>query len=252
VHKDGEVMSKSKGNTVAPDDMCRQYGADTLRLYILSVAPPEDSLEWNDKNVAGVHRFLHRVWGLLDRHAPAIAAEARTPVPAELTPAARGLRRKVHQTIRRITDDVEERLKLNTAVSALIELEHAIAEAEEKVGKGPDRPVFREALETLVLLLSPFAPHVAEEMWERLGRRFSIVDRPWPVADPAIAREEELELAVQVNGKVRGHITVPAEAPEEEVRRRALSDPKVAEQLRGQEIAKVVVVPGRLVRVVAM
>ena len=250
VHKDGEVMSKSKGNTVSPDDMCRQYGADTLRLYILSVAPPEDSLEWNDKNVAGVHRFLHRVWALLDRHAAAIAGETRPRVPAELSPTARALRRKVHQTIRRITDDVEDRLKLNTAVSALIELEHAIADAEGEVGQGPERPVLREALETLVLLLSPFAPHIAEEMWERLGRRFSIVDRPWPVADAAIAREEELELAVQVNGKVRGHITVPAEASEEEVRRLALAEPRVAEHVAGRQIAKMVVVPGRLISVV--
>ena len=250
VHKDGEVMSKSKGNTVAPDDMCRQYGADTLRLYILSVAPPEDSLEWNDKNVAGVHRFLHRVWTLLDRHAGTIAGEARAPVPGELSAPARALRRKVHQTIRRITDDVEERLKLNTAVSALIELEHAIADAEPEVGKGAEQPVFREALEILVLLLSPFAPHIAEEMWERLGRRFSIVDRPWPAADAAAAREDELQLAVQVNGKVRGHITVPAEAGEEEVRARALAEPRVAEHVAGKQIAKVVVVPGRLVSVV--
>jgi leucyl-tRNA synthetase len=250
VHKDGEVMSKSKGNTVAPDDMVKAYGADTLRLYTLSVAPPEDALEWNDKNVSGVHRFLHRVWGLLDRHAAAIAGETRSPVPAELSAAARSLRRKVHQTIRRITDDVEERLKLNTAVSALIELEHAIADAEKTLSETPERPVFREALETLVLLLSPFAPHIAEEMWERLGRRFSIVDRPWPVADPSIAREDEVELAVQVNGKVRGRITVSAEASEDEVKRKALDDPKVQEHTRGKEMVKVVVVPGRLVSVV--
>jgi leucyl-tRNA synthetase len=248
VHKDGEVMSKSKGNTVAPDDMIKLYGADTLRLYILSVAPPEDALEWNDKNVAGVHRFLHRVWGLLDRHAASIAAEARPPVPAELSPAARTLRRKVHQTIRKITDDIEERLKLNTAVSALIELEHAIADAEKELGRGPEQPVFREALETLVLLLSPFAPHVAEEMWDKLGRRFSIVDRPWPASDEGVAREEELELAVQVNGKVRGRVTVPAEAGEEEVRTRALA--AVADHVQGRQVAKVVVVPGRLVSVV--
>ena len=250
VHKDGEVMSKSKGNTVAPDDMVKAYGADTLRLYTLSVAPPEDALEWNDKNVSGVHRFLHRVWGLLDRHAATIRSETRTPVPAELSPAARALRRKVHQTIRRITDDVEERLKLNTAVSALIELEHAIADAEKELAESPERPVFREALETLVLLLSPFAPHIGEEMWERLGRRFSIVDRPWPVADAAIAREDEVELAVQVNGKVRGRITVPAESSEDEMKKRALADPKVEEHTRGKEIVKVVVVPGRLVSVV--
>jgi leucyl-tRNA synthetase len=250
VHKDGEVMSKSKGNTVAPDDMVKAYGADTLRLYILSVAPPEDALEWNDQNVAGVHRFLHRVWGLLDRHAATIAGEARSPVPAALSPVARSLRRKVHQTIRRITDDVEERLKLNTAVSALIELEHAIANAEGALAETPERPVFREALETLVLLLSPFAPHIGEEMWERLGRRFSIVDRPWPVADASIAREDELELAVQVNGKVRGRITVPAEASEDEMKRKALADPKVEEHTREKQIVKVVVVPGRLVSVV--
>jgi leucyl-tRNA synthetase len=190
------------------------------------------------------------VWGLLDRHAAAIAGETRSPVPAELSAAARSLRRKVHQTIRRITDDVEERLKLNTAVSALIELEHAIADAEKTLSETPERPVFREALETLVLLLSPFAPHIAEEMWERLGRRFSIVDRPWPVADPGIAREDELELAVQVNGKVRGRITVSAEASEDEVKRKALDDPKVQEHTRGKEMVKVVVVPGRLVSVV--
>jgi leucyl-tRNA synthetase len=156
----------------------------------------------------------------------------------------------VHQTIRRVTDDVEERLKLNTAVSALIELEHAIADAEKELAESPERPVFREALETLVLLLSPFAPHIGEEMWERLGRRFSIVDRPWPVADAAIAREDQIELAVQVNGKVRGRITVPADAPEDEMKRKALADPKVEEHTRGKEIVKVVVVPGRLVSVV--
>ena len=250
VHKDGEVMSKSKGNTVAPDDMVKAYGADTLRLYILSVAPPEDALEWNDQNVAGVHRFLHRVWGLLDRHAATIAGETRSPVPAELSPAARALRRKVHQTIRRLTDDIEERLKLNTGVSALIELEHAISDGERALAETSERPVFREALETLVLLLSPFAPHIGEEMWERLGRRFSIVDRPWPVADANIAREDELELAVQVNGKVRGRITVGAEASEDEMKKKALGDPKVEEHIRGKEIVKVVVVPGRLVSVV--
>jgi leucyl-tRNA synthetase len=250
VHKDGEVMSKSKGNTVAPDDIIKLYGADTLRLYILSVAPPEDALEWNDKNIAGVHRFLHRVWSLLDRHAAAIAGETRTPLPAELSPAARALRRKVHQTIRRITDDIEERLKLNTAVSALIELEHAIADAEKTLGQGPERPVFREALEVLVLLVSPFAPHAAEEMWERLGRRFSVVDRPWPASDAAAAREDEVELAVQVNGKVRGHVTVPADLAEEEVKQRALAEPRVAEHLAGKQIVKTVVVPGRLVSVV--
>jgi leucyl-tRNA synthetase len=135
-------------------------------------------------------------------------------------------------------------------VSALIELEHAIADAEPELAEGVSRPVFREALETLVLLLSPFAPHVCEEMWMRLGRRFPVVDRNWPVADPGVARDEELELAVQVNGKVRGRIRVPRAADEPEIRRRALEEPHVKEQLEGRELVKVVVVPERLVSLV--
>jgi leucyl-tRNA synthetase len=250
VHNNGDVMSKSKGNTVAPDTIVGKYGADTLRLYILNVAPPEDPLEWNDENIAGVQRFLRRVWRLLDRHAGAIASEIRTPMPADPSPPAQALRRKVHQTIQRVTEDVEERFKLNTAVSALIELEHAIADAEPELALGASRPVFREALETLVLLLSPFAPHVCEEMWMRLGRRFPVVDRNWPVADPGVARDEELELAVQVNGKVRGRIRVPRAAAEPEIRRLALEEPHVKEQLAGRELVKVVVVPERLVSLV--
>ena len=140
VHKGGEVMSKSRGNTVAPDTIIAKFGADTLRLYILNVAPPEDPLEWNDDNITGVHRFLHRVWRLLDRHAGAIASEIRTPMPADPSPAARALRRKVHQTILRVSEDVEDRFKLNTAVSALIELEHAIADAEGELAQGAVAP----------------------------------------------------------------------------------------------------------------
>jgi leucyl-tRNA synthetase len=250
VHKDGEVMSKSKGNTVAPDDIVRKYGADALRLYVLSVAAPEDPLEWNDEHIRGVNRFLNGIWRLIDAHAGSFASEIRQAVAKDLPEPARALRRKVHQTIRKVTDDVEQRIKLNTAVSALQELLNEIGRLEPQVAQGPSRATLREALETLVLLLSPFAPHIAEEAWARLGRRFTIVDRPWPAADPAIAREEELEMAVQVNGKVRGHITVAREAPEDEVRRRALAEPKVAEHLAGREIAKLVVVPGRLVSVV--
>jgi leucyl-tRNA synthetase len=250
VHKNGEVMSKSKGNTVAPDSIVGRYGADTLRLYILNVAAPEDPLEWNDENIAGVQRFLHRVWRLVDRHAAEIASEIRAPLPERLEPDARALRRKVHQTILKVSEDVEERFKLNTAVSALIELEHAVADAESELARGPARPVFREALETLVLLLSPFAPHVCEELWQRLGRRFPLVDRNWPVADAAVAREDELELAVQVNGKVRGRIRVPRATDEQEIRRRALEDANVKEHVGGRELVKVVVVPERLVSLV--
>jgi leucyl-tRNA synthetase len=228
----------------------KQYGADTLRLYILSVAPPEMPLEWQDGQIEGPSRFVQRVYRLVDRHAGAFAGELRERVPGELSGPARELRRKVHQTILRVSDDVEHRLKLNTAVSALMELVNEIYRLEPEVAAGPMRPVFQEALETLVLLLAPFAPHVCEELWMRLGRRFSISDRNWPVADPALAQEDVVELAVQVNGKVRGHITMPRDAKEEDVKKRALEEPKVKELLDGKQIAKLVVVPGRLVSVV--
>src|SRR5712691_6085603 len=250
VHKDGKVMSKSKGNTVAPDDIVKKYGADTLRLYILNVASPEDPLEWSDENIAGAHRTLQRIWRLVDRHAESFASGTRAPIGADLSGSARQLRRKVHQTIQKVTDDIEQRIKLNTAVSALQVLVNEITRLEGEVSEGPGRAALREALETLVLLLSPFAPHIAEELWERLGRRFSIVDRPWPVADAAVAKEDAMEIAVQVNGKVRGHVVVPVGTGEEEVRKRTVEDAKVAEHLRGKEIVKVVVVPGRLVSIV--
>ncbi len=149
-----------------------------------------------------------------------------------------------------MTADIEERLKLNTAVSALMELYNEIARLEADVAEGPMRPVLLEAIETLVLLLAPFAPHVCEEMWMRLGRRFSVVNRNWPVADAEVAQEDSVEMPVQVNGKVRGHIKVPRGATEEQVRRAALEEPKVKANLDGKQVAKVVVVPGRMVSVV--
>jgi leucyl-tRNA synthetase len=246
VHKAGEVMSKSKGNTVAPDDIIARYGADTLRLYILFVAPPEMALEWADEQIEGPHRFLQRLWKLVDRHAEALASDIRTPIPADLPEPARLLRRKVHQTIARVTDDIDQRIHLNTAVAALMELLNEVLKREADLAEL--RAVLREAIETMVLLLSPFTPHVCEEMWTRLGRRFSIVDRNWPVADPDIARKDEVELAVQVNGKVRARVTVAASAPEEDVKAQGLA--AASEHVAGKTIVKVVVVPGRLVNVV--
>jgi leucyl-tRNA synthetase len=184
----------------------------------------------------------------VDRHAEALAGELRGPIPSDLPPTARALRRKVHQTIQKVSEDVDERIKLNTAVAALMELVNEIYRLEPEVTTGPARAALREALETLVLLLSPFAPHVSEEMWMRLGRRFSIVDRPWPVADAAVAREAELELAVQLNGKVRGRIHVAADTVEEEVKARALE--AVKHLIDGKPVANVRVIPGRLVSVV--
>jgi leucyl-tRNA synthetase len=210
------------------------------------VAPPEMALEWADEQIEGPHRFLQRLWKLVDRHAEALASDIRTPIPDQLPESARLLRRKVHQTIARVTDDIDQRIHLNTAVAALMELLNEVLKREADLAD--QRAVLREAIETLVLLLSPFTPHVCEEMWERLGRRFSVVDRNWPVANPDIAREDEVELAVQVNGKVRAKVTVAVGAPEEDVKARALE--AAADQVAGKTIVKVVVVPGRLVNVV--
>jgi leucyl-tRNA synthetase len=243
-------MSKSKGNTVAPDDVIAEYGADTLRLYILAVAPPEMHMEWKADGIEGERKLLHRVWRVVDRHAEALAKEPRGPLPAEPAPSARALRRKVHQTIQRVTADIDERIHLNTAVAAFHELVYEIYRVEAEVSDGASRLVLREALEVLVTLMNPFTPHACEEMWARLGNVGGLVDQHWPVADAAVAREDEIEIGVQVNGKIRGRITVAADAPEETVRERALQEPRVKEQIAGKQIVKVVVVPGRLVSVV--
>jgi leucyl-tRNA synthetase len=250
VHKDGEVMSKSKGNTIAPDDVIARYGADTLRLYILFAGPPELAMEWSESGIEGPHRFLQQVFRLVDRHAEALAREPRGPLPAELPPAARELRRKAHQTIDRVTRDIEDRIQLNTAVAALMELKNEILRVEAQVASGPSRAVLREALEILVVLLDPFTPHVCEEMWARLGHAEGLVRASWPAFDADAAREDSVELAVQVNGKVRGRVVVPREAGEAEIRARALAEPRVAEHVQGRQMVKLVVVPGRLVSVV--
>jgi leucyl-tRNA synthetase len=248
VHKDGEVMSKSKGNTISPDEMIQKYGADTLRHYILSVAPPEDALEWAEDGINGSKRFVIRVWRLVDRHADALAKEPRAAIPGDLPEAALILRRKVHQTILKVTQDIDERMRMNTAVAALYELLNALEEAADKVEAGAGRPVLREALETLVLLLNPFTPHMCEEMGQRLGWKDGLVRQAWPVADAEVAREDNLELAVQVSGKVRTRITVPRTYTDEQVKAQALF--AAESHVAGKEIVKVIVVPGRLVNVV--
>ncbi len=251
VHRDGEVMSKSKGNTIAPDEVISRYGADTLRLYILFAAPPELAMEWSETGIEGPHRFLQQVWRLVERHAAGIGKLSRGPMPADLPPAARELRRKVHQTIEKVTRDVEERIQLNTAVAALMELKNEIHRLEPDVAAGAGLPALCEALETLVLLLHPFTPHVCEEMWLRLGHAAGLSQASWPVCDASVARAEEVEIAVQVNGKVRSRIVVARNATEDTIRGQALAEARVLEHLQGKEIVKCVVVPGRLVSVVA-
>ena len=247
VHKDGEVMSKSKGNTIAPDDVIKRYGADTLRLYILFAAPPELSMEWSETGIEGPHRFLLRVWRLVQKHA------GRAPLGTAdfkgLSEHGEALRRKVHQTIVRVTGDIDERIHLNTAVAALMELTNEIYRLEEGLGE-PDAAALAESLDALVLLLSPFAPHACEQMWQDLGHSKSLVDEPWPSADEAALRETSTEVAVQVNGKIRARVPVPAGADEAAHKALALADPGVRAHLEGKTLVKTIIVPGRLINLV--
>jgi leucyl-tRNA synthetase len=270
VLKDGAVMSKSKGNVVDPDTMLQKYGADALRLYVMFVAPPEKEVEWTDSGLEGSFRFLARVWRLIDHWCETIAGEGvAAPQQASLTAGERALRRKTHDTIRRVTTDIEQRQQLNTAVSALMELVNELyAFSEKTVTGGPGHrteedvehagdveraetiAVVREAIEALVLMLSPFAPHTAEELWCMLGYQDGLTAARWPSFDPEVAKAEEITVPVQVNGKVRGRLTVPALTSEAELEALALADPAVKAHTAGKTVQKVVVARGRLVSIV--
>jgi leucyl-tRNA synthetase len=271
VLNDGQVMSKSKGNVVDPDDMIEKFGADALRLYVMFVAPPEKEIEWTDAGLEGSWRFLARVWRLVDQLSETIGG-AGIPGPAsqELNDDERGLRRKTHETIRRVTLDLDPRVHLNTAVSGLMELVNELYAFGNKsqcldVGRGADdvasvgvieRPgtvaVLKEAVEALVLMLSPFAPHMAEELWERLGHTGGVVAAGWPAFDAEVAKASEMTVPVQVNGKLRGRLTVPADASDDQLRELAVADAGVSKYLEGKTIRKVVIAGGgtRIVSIV--
>jgi leucyl-tRNA synthetase len=270
VLKDGQVMSKSKGNVVDPDDMIQKYGADALRAYIMFVAPPEKEIEWSDAGLEGMFRFLVRVWRIVTQLADTIGGEDMPSAsPASLDPAERALRRKTHETIRRVTNDLDPRVHLNTAISAMMELTNEIyafcdrpdralvgRQADEAAAAGVAERretliVLKEAVEALLRMMAPFAPHMSEELWEMLGHADSIEVAGWPEYDAEVARAEEVVVPVQVNGKVRGRITVPANIDETELRERALADPHVQPHVAGKQVKKVVVAGGgKLVSVV--
>jgi leucyl-tRNA synthetase len=269
VLKSGQVMSKSKGNVVDPDDMIQKYGADALRLYVMFVAPPEKEIEWTDAGLEGSWRFLARVWRLVDQLAEMIGGEGiPSPAQLELNDTERALRRKTHETIRRVTIDLDPRVHLNTAVSALMELVnelYAFCARTEclRIGQQSDDlssvgtveraatiAVLKEAIEALVRMMSPFTPHMAEELWEALGHSDGIVAAGWPSFSEEVARAEEVVIPVQVNGKVRARLTVPPDTSEEGLRKLALADPQVARYLEGKTVKKIVVAGGRLVSIV--
>jgi len=274
VLKDGNVMSKSKGNVVDPDTMLQKYGADALRLYVMFVAPPEKEVEWSDAGLEGSFRFLVRVWRIVDHWRELVAGQrgqagrggpGENGARGDYSDAERTLRRKTHDTIRRATVDIEERMHLNTAVSSLMELVNELYAFSEGTphgipsrGQAPAAAVDRaqtlavvgEALDALVVMLSPFAPHTAEELWQMLGHAGGLTRAAWPEFDAEVARADEVVVPVQINGKVRARLTVRAGATEDELRELALADAVVRSHVAGKTVRKVVVAKGPLVSVV--
>jgi leucyl-tRNA synthetase len=253
VLKDGAVMSKSMGNVVDPDSMLQKYGSDALRLYVMFVAPPEKEVEWTDTGLEGSFRFLARVWRVADQWgAEAAAAGGAAIDQASLSGSERSLRRKTHDTIRRVTQDIDVRQQMNTAVSAMMELVnelYAFTDKGERTAQAPR--VAREAIESLIVMLSPFAPHTMEELWQMYGHGDGLIAAKWPVFDADAAKAEELEIPVQVNGKLRGVVRVPPVITDADLEKIALADGNVQAHIAGKTVKKVVIVKGRLVSIVA-
>jgi len=286
VLKGGEAMSKSKGNVVGAIDMAEKYGADTGRLYTLFAAPPEKDLEWSEESIEGSWRFLNRVYRLVEKHGKELASgewrvasethlrpsivdqetkkEKKTQDPplqgkggapsafvqvGELTEREKGLLRKAHQTVRRVTQDFETRWHFNSAIAQIMELTNAIY-AAEPLEENVRPEVRKEVLELVTLMLGPMTPHLAEELWEMLGHSDGLWSANWPAFNPELAKDEEVEIVVQVNGKVRGKVKVAAGTGQEEVQKLAQADPGVASHLAGKTVRKVIFVGDKLLNIV--
>jgi leucyl-tRNA synthetase len=250
VIKDGAKMSKSKGNVVSPDDMVARYGADSTRMYALFAAPPDRDLDWQEDGVAGVSRFLGRVWRLTTKHAPAARSASGSTI-SDPTGLSLKLLRKLHQTIAKITHDFAGRWHFNTCVAAIMELVNEIQAADAQLAAGEvPAPVIRELLTNLVLLLAPFAPYIAAELWEELDGEGAVLRTSWPVSNPELAREDEIEISVQSNGKLITVIRISAEADSKAIEARALADEKVKARTAGKTVVKIIVVPGKTVNLV--
>jgi leucyl-tRNA synthetase len=245
-----EKMSKSKRNVVDPEHLIEKYGADTARMFCLFASPPEKDLDWSDQGVEGAARFLNRVWRLVYEQWGRLRNLKTFPFGAVLEGDPKLLRQRAHKTIKKVTEDIE-RFHFNTAISAIMELVNEIYASEVK-----DRPddismkVTREAIEAVVILLSPFVPHFADELWEALGNRESVIKRPWPDYDREAVVEEEILIVIQVNGKLRDRMTIPAAYGEEEVKVWALKSERIRKLIEGKDIKRVILVPRKLVNIV--
>lgn len=245
IYKDGWKMSKSKGNVVSPDDMIQKYGADTLRMYILFMAPPEKDAEWNDAGIEGVNRFIRRLWNNYYRILDLLSSDNENSV--DLTKEEKSLRRKLHSMIKKIKEDIEGGFKFNTAIAGLMEFNNQLMEYLDNVER-PNTKLLKEVAENVALILSPFAPHMAEEMWSDLGKDTLIVNEKWPEYDPSALEQEEMIVVVQVNGKVRGKLIVPVEITEDEIKKAALE--QAARSIEGKTIINVIYVKGKLINIV--
>ena len=251
VIKDGAKMAKSKGNVVDPNEIIDKYGTDTTRLFILFASPPERDLDWSDKGVEGAFRFLNRVWRMaienLERIRDIPAYAGNKPLPDRL----KNLHRKTHQTIKKVTDDIEERFHFNTAISAVMELINTIYQFNgEEREDSLSLSVLRYAIETVVILLSPIVPHICEELWEKLGGKESVIKVPWPSYSKEVIKEDEIVIIIQINGKLRSRITAGPSSSEEEIKEAALNTPRVKELLRGSEVKRIISVPNKLINIV--
>jgi leucyl-tRNA synthetase len=249
VIKDGHKMSKSKGNVVDPNEMIALYGADTTRMFSLFGAPPEKDLEWSEKGVEGIFRFLKRVWNTIQQYVKTIRTADFPEKDWKFDENERKLRRKTHQTIKRVTNDVEERLHFNTAISAIMELINEIQDFELKDTE-ISRSVLKEAIYTAIVLLAIFAPHLSEELYHQIGGEGTVVDHPWPAWDEDIAAEEMMTVVIQVNGKLRSQVEAPVGTSEDKIIDLAERNEKVLKYIKGMKIMKKVYIPGKLLNFV--
>lgn len=247
VLKDGEKMSKSKGNVVSPKEIVENYGADTARMFILFTAPPERDLEWSDQGVEGSYRFLNRVWRLVEELKDTITLSAKID-PKTLNKEDKELRFVLHSTMKKVYEDIEERFNFNTAISAIMELVNAIYHYKEQ--KDPKKELLGEAIENLIILLAPFVPHITEEMWQMIGKKDSVHNQPWPKYDQEALKREEAEIVIQINGKVRDKMILAIDVSQEEMKQEALKREKIQPFLEGKEVVKVIAIPKKLINIV--
>lgn len=251
VIKDGAKMSKSLGNVVSPEEILSKYGADTARLFILFAAPPERELEWSDQGVEGSFRFLNRIWRIVQAFEAVLAQKVTEYDHSNLNEADKDLRRVLHSSIKKVTNDIETRFNFNTAISTMMELVNALY-AYKEAAKEPNAGLVYEAISDLIKMMSPFVPHITEELWRgAIDANSSVHEQSWPECDEEALKVDNVEIVLQVNGKVRGRLTVPAEATKEELEKIAMADANVQAHIGDATVRKVICVPGRLVNIVA-